>query len=90
MSRIIYDIDPAGDVLCTYTDNDNDQKESLRIVSLSDAPNLIVRGHFNYTEEIGRFRGTTCDDDDNDHDNGPLQSNWIQICRRHEPTRAAN
>jgi len=86
MSRIIYDIDPAGDVLCTYTDNDNDQKESLRIVSLSDAPNLIVRGHFNYTGEIGRFGGTTCDDDDND----TLQPNWIQIWGRHEPTRAAN
>ena len=33
MSRSYYDIDPAGEVLCTYTEGGD--KEKLRSVSLS-------------------------------------------------------
>lgn len=39
MSRSFYDIDPAGEVLCTYTNGE--EKEKLKSVSACSACNAI-------------------------------------------------
>ncbi len=40
MSRSFYDIDPAGEVLCTYTDGGG--REALKSVSVDALPPLAV------------------------------------------------
>ena len=42
MSRNFYDIDPAGEVLCTYTDDGSEKEREVRSVSVVMTRRLLL------------------------------------------------